>query len=129
MSSLTRKKACKSSISHPSVERSRFSSGVRGRWRICKAVSGTERPLLSFPPGVLAFRDYFVSFLDMLTTVKLTFWNHSSALEGILYLVAAVDKLSTSDGQIDSKSAREVLSAMLGTQNAINAYHNFTAAP
>lgn len=44
-------------MSHPSVARSLNSSGLKGRSRSWRAVSGTEIPLLSFPPGVFALRD------------------------------------------------------------------------
>src|SRR5689334_13589501 len=57
MSSDTRKNACRSSVSHPSVARSLNSSGLKGRSRSWRAVSGTEMPLFNFPPGVFALRD------------------------------------------------------------------------
>lgn len=53
MSSLTRKKAWRSSVSQPRVEVAWVSGGVSGRERRREALSGTERPRLHFPPSVL----------------------------------------------------------------------------
>jgi len=62
MSSETRKKACSSSISQPSVAvgKNRGDEGevMLGSERRSAAVSGTERPRLHFPPTVLWNRDY-----------------------------------------------------------------------
>lgn len=112
ISSDTRKNACNSSMSQPKIERSRTSLSLRGRLRICRAVSGTERPRFSFPPGVLASRDCPSrqnSLCNLLRAIH-TLVNHSSALAGRLYLVAAACRSCTSDGHTDSNSAREVFS-------------------
>ncbi len=57
MSSETRKNACNSSVSHPSVAVFRYSSGSRGLERSIEAVSGTDIPRLHLPPMVFSFRD------------------------------------------------------------------------
>jgi hypothetical protein len=87
-------------------------------------VSGTERPLLSFPPGVFALRDYattdvsVTSLAQPWSTLERTFWNHVNASGGMLYFRAACDTSSTSWGKIASKSAREVFAAMLQAESA-----------
>jgi hypothetical protein len=57
MSSLTRKKACRSSIIQPRVAAWKYSSLERSRPRRRDVVSMTERPRLHFPPTVLYQRD------------------------------------------------------------------------
>src|SRR5271156_624878 len=71
ISSLTKKNACRNSVSHPRVEESRNSSAVKGLLRRCRTVSGTERPLLSFPPGVFALRDYATTYVRVMSLSKL----------------------------------------------------------
>jgi hypothetical protein len=70
ISSLTKKNACRNSVSHPRVEESRSSSAVNGLLRRCRTVSGTERPLLSFPPGVFALRDYTTTYVRVTSLSK-----------------------------------------------------------
>jgi hypothetical protein len=70
ISSLTKKNACRNSVSHPRVEESRSSSAVKGLLRRCRAVSGTERPLLSFPPGVFALRDCTTTYVRVTNLSK-----------------------------------------------------------
>ena len=53
MSSETRKKAWRSSVSQPRVAVALNWEGERGEERRIEAVSGTERPRLHFPPRVL----------------------------------------------------------------------------
>ena len=53
MSSETRKKAWRSSVSQPRIAVSLNWASVRGFERRMDAVSGTERPRLYFPPRVL----------------------------------------------------------------------------
>ena len=57
MSSETRKKAWRSSVSHPSVAVRWKSSPERGALLRIEAVSGTERPRLHLPPTVLCWTD------------------------------------------------------------------------
>jgi hypothetical protein len=58
MSSATRKKAWRSSVSQPRVERWKDWRSVRGLGaRRERAVSRTERPRFSFPPRVFVLRD------------------------------------------------------------------------
>lgn len=53
MSSETRKKAWRSSVSQPRVAVWKYSVSVRGRERRREVESGTERPRLHLPPRVL----------------------------------------------------------------------------
>lgn len=57
ISSLTKKKAWSNSVIHPRMLRCLVCSGFRGSLRAI-AVSGTERPRLSLPPGTLTFKVY-----------------------------------------------------------------------
>ena len=59
MSSDTRKKACRSSVSQPRVADSWYSLGERGRWRRMEVVSMTDMPRLHLPPTVLWLRDCY----------------------------------------------------------------------
>lgn len=58
MSSATRKKAWRSSVSQPRVAVWKYSVVLRGRRRRRVVESGTERPRLHFPPMVLWWRDW-----------------------------------------------------------------------
>lgn len=58
MSSLTRKKACRSSIIHPSVAARKNSSSLSWRPRRSCVESITDSPRLHLPPSVLWFNDY-----------------------------------------------------------------------
>ena len=57
MSSETRKKAWRSSVSQPKVAELKYSSLERGRERRIEVVSTTDMPRLHLPPMVLCFRD------------------------------------------------------------------------
>lgn len=57
ISSVTRKKAWSSSVSHPKVAKWVYSTSSRGRERRMEAVSSTERPRFSLPLAVLCFKD------------------------------------------------------------------------
>ncbi len=79
-------------------------------------MSGTERPRLSFPPGVFALSDWsilIVRFAAIQVALKHTLWNQFSASGGMLYFCASCDTSCTSWGKTASKSAREVLALML----------------
>ena len=58
MSSETRKKAWRSSVSQPRVAVEWYSAGVRGRARRMEAVSTTDMPRLHLPPTVLWLSDF-----------------------------------------------------------------------
>ena len=60
MSSETRKKAWRSSVSQPRVADKRYSSGESARPRRIELVSTTEMPRLHFPPMVLYLSDFYV---------------------------------------------------------------------
>ncbi len=75
MSSETRKKACRSSVSQPRVADWKYSWGVKGRERRMVDVSGTERPRLHLPPRVLWWRDWI--------GVGLVSWGVTGGVEGV----------------------------------------------
>lgn len=58
MSSETRKKAWRSSVSQPRVADKRYSSGESSRPRRIEDVSITDMPRLHFPPKVLYLSDF-----------------------------------------------------------------------
>jgi hypothetical protein len=121
-SSLTRKKAWRSSVSHPRMLKCSNCSSVRGFFRRARAVSGTERPRFSFPPGTLVLRDYSSevsigiykgALCRILKGGALTFSNHSRALAGRLYFFAWARMSWANEGKMASKSARLVVEAIM----------------
>ena len=91
MSSETRKKAWRSSVSQPRVADKRYSSGESARPRRIELVSTTEMPRLHFPPMVLYLSDFYV-FSALSVPEKgegegdeLTSWNHFRAVSGRPY--------------------------------------------
>ncbi len=115
MSSETRKKAWRSSISQPRVAAEWYSLGLRGRERRMLAVSITLRPRLHFPPRVLCFTDWN-DLLARKTRVdelrKRTSWYHFRAFSGVLYCFVCSVRSRMRDEKTASKSFRFALGAI-----------------
>ena len=82
MSSETRKKAWRSSVSHPRVAAEWNWVEESGVERSMEAVSRTEIPRLHFPPRVLCFTDYLAIWYQLDDVRQCRRYSHSGTIQG-----------------------------------------------